>query len=234
VEAAAARLGTPEGADALAYLRGRGLTEATIRAAPLGWAPRVLAITRDGRPYTARGVVIAWFDGDQLALVKVRQPEGVNPKYAEVFRNPDCPPTIYPGRFAIRPGGPLVITEGELDALCLGGALGELAAAVTLGSASARPGPASLGPMLAAAPWFIATDRDEAGDRAAADWPARARRVRPPGPYKDWTDARQGGVDLRRWWSDRLGGNENPLLFTWDELAAWRWGDDPEPGIVRR
>ncbi len=83
--------------------------------------------------------------------------------------------------------------EGEFDALCLGEALGELAAVVTLGSASARPGPGILGPMLPAVLWFIATDADEAGDKAAAGWPARARRVRPPEPFKDWTEAHQGG-----------------------------------------
>jgi hypothetical protein len=25
-------------------------------------------------------------------------------------------------------------------------------------------------------------------------------------------------VNLRRWWSDRLGGTEAPALFTWPEL----------------
>lgn len=82
--------------------------------------------------------------------------------------------------------------------------------------------------MLAAAPWYVATDRDPAGDKAAADWPAVARRVRPPEPFKDWTEARTGGINLRRWWTDRLGGNEAPPLFAWDELAAWRWGPAAE------
>jgi hypothetical protein len=77
---------------------------------------------------------------------------------------------------------------------------------------------------MAAAPWFVALDHDPAGDKAAAGWPARAVRVRPPGAFKDWTDAAQAGVNLRRWWSDRLVGTEAPPLFTWDELAAFRWG----------
>jgi hypothetical protein len=40
---------------------------------------------------------------------------------------------------------------------------------------------------------------------------------------------------MRRWWSDRLGGNEAPPLFSWEELAALRWGpaiEEPTPGIV--
>jgi hypothetical protein len=129
----------------------------------------------------------------------------------------------------------LVIAEGELDALLLGQVLTDLAAVITLGSASARPGPAILGGMLAAYPWFVATDTDEAGDRSAADWPTITRRIRPPALFKDWTEGRQAGVDLRRWWTDRLGGTEAPPLFTWPELAALRWGTsaaDPSPGIV--
>jgi hypothetical protein len=89
--------------------------------------------------------------------------------------------------------------------------------------------------MLSSSRWYVATDSDPAGDKAAGDWPPVARRVRPPGPYKDWTEAHQGGVNLRRWWTDRLGGTEAPPLFTWPELAAPRWGPsaaDPSPGIV--
>ena len=78
--------------------------------------------------------------------------------------------------------------------------------------------------------WYAAHDADDAGDRAAAEWPARAVRVRPPAPDKDWTEAHQSGVNLRRWWSDRLGGIEAPERSTWDELARRRWG----PGLTDR
>jgi DNA primase len=223
------RLWTAEGADALASLHGRGLTDETIRAARLGLTP---PLDLPGRP---RGIVVPWRDGDRLTLVKLRQPEGVKPKYREVFRDPDRPPGLYPGRHVIQVGRPLVIPEGEFDALLLGQELGELAAVVTLGSASARPDAGMLGAMLAAAPWYIATDGDAAGEKAAAGWPARARRKRPPAPFKDWTEAHQAGVNLRRWWSDVLTGNERPPRFSWDELAALRWGpatDDPTPGII--
>lgn len=233
VEAAAARLWSPEGAEALAYLTGpRCLSPETVRAARLGWTPGASVPTRAGdRSYQAVGWVVPWFASGRLMLVKVRQPDGRHPKYVEAFRDP-ARLVCYPGPETVRPGRPLVIPEGEFDALCLGQALGELAAVVTLGSASARPEPSILGTMLAATPWFIATDQDEAGDRSAAGWPASARRVRPPGPYKDWTEAARDGVNLRRWWGDRLGGNEAPPLFTWDELSSWRWGGaDASPGI---
>jgi hypothetical protein len=222
----------------LAYLTGpRCLAPGTIRAARLGWTPGVTLPKADGTGFLALGVVVPWFHGGRLALVKVRQPDGRRPKYAEAFRGP-ARLACYPGPEAIRPGRPLVVTEGEFDALCLGEALGDLAAVVTLGSASARPEAAALGAMLAAPRWFVATDADPAGDAAAAGWPARARRVRPPGSFKDWTEARAAGVDLARWWRDILAGIGRPPLFSWDELARWRWGPalhktagiaDPDP-----
>ena len=235
VEAAAARLWSPEGADALAYLTGpdRSLSPETIQAARLGWTPGVDVPKADGGTFRPLGVVVPWFDGDRLALVKIRQPDGRRPKYAEAFRDP-ARLVCYPGPATIRPGRLLIVTEGEFDSLALGEALGDMAAVVTLGSASARPDPAALGRVLAAPRWFIATDADEAGDKAADGWPARARRVRPPGRFKDWTEAKAAGVDLARWWRDILAGVDRPPLFSWPALAAWRWGvADEAPGIDR-
>jgi DNA primase len=220
---AEARLWTLDGSEALAYLTDyRRLDPDTVRAARLGWTPGVRLETKDGRPWTAQGVVVPWFEGERLALLKIRQPEGSRPKYAEAFRDR---PSLFPDPGNVRPGRPLVIVEGEFDALLLGQELGDLASVVTLGgTGSTKPETHNLGRMLAAPRWYIATDADPAGDKAAEGWPARARRVRPPGQYKDWTEARQAGVDLRRWWADRLEGIESPPLFTWPELAAWRWG----------
>jgi hypothetical protein len=226
VETAAAYLWTHEGASALAYLKGRGLTEETIRAARLGASPGVTLPTADGaRFWQASGIVIPWFAGDRLALVKIRQPEGRQPKYAEAFRER---PTLFPGSDVIQPGKPLVIVEGEFDAMLLGQELGELAAVVTLGSASSRPEGSTHRAMMPAPVWYVAHDADAAGDKAGSGWPPRAIRVRPPGPYKDWTEAAEAGVNLRRWWIDRLRGIEKPKLFTWEELAQWRW----EPALT--
>ena len=210
----------------------RHLTPATIRAAKLGWVPSARLATAAGGRWTARGVVIPWFDGGRLTKISIRQPDGSTPKYAEAFRDR---PTTFRGTFGTtRPGLPLVIVEGEFDALLLGRELAGLAVVVTLGSASAHPEPSILGRLVRYGPWYTAHDADDAGDKSAAKWPARCRRVRPP-QGKDWTEARQGGVDLRRWWSDRLEGNENPPLFSWPELSAQRWGpatDAPEPGVI--
>ncbi len=212
-------LWSAEGAEGLAYLRGprRHLTDATIRAARLG----VIVTDRHGAPV---GIVVPWFVARTLTLVKIRRPEGVMPKYHEAFRDRSQHLGLYPGPGVIRAGRPLIITEGEFDPLLLGQELAELFAVATLGSASARPSARILGPMLTAAPWYIATDADPAGDRSATDWPASSRRVRPPAPLKDWTEAKAGGVDLHRWWSAILAGVRRPPLVPWEELSSWRWG----------
>jgi hypothetical protein len=224
------RLWTPEGADALAYLKGRGLTEATIRQARLGWTAGVMIPKSDGVGYwRASGVTIPWFDGDRLALVKIRQPEGRSPKYGEAFRDR---PTLYPTPKAVRPGKPLVIVEGEFDAILLGQELGELAVVVTLGSASSRPEGSTYSAMILAPVWYLAHDADQAGDQAASGWPARAIRVRPPAPHNDWTELHQAGFNnLRYLWGGVIRQRRTP----WDELASQRWGPaphDPTPGIV--
>ncbi|MFI5456829.1 MAG: toprim domain-containing protein [Isosphaerales bacterium] len=166
------------------------------------------------------GVLIPWFDGDQLKLVKIRPTDEWRarfpkdrppPKYIEAFRDR---PLLYPTPSVVSIGKPMVIAEGEFDALLLGQELRELAAVATLGSASARPEPAILGTMLKAPTWHVATDADTAGDQAASRWRARARRARPPAPYKDWTEAWQAGVNLRRWWIDRIAGIESPAVDT--------------------
>lgn len=174
----------------------------------------------------ARGIIIPWFIGGVLTLVKVRQPDGCKPKYAEVYRDRSRHLGIYPGPEVIRPGRPLILPEGEFDRWLLAQAIGESGAVATLGCASGRPAPGILGPMLDAAPWYIATDADDAGKRAADAWDAypRARRIRPPGPHKDWTEAAADGVNLARWWGDIFVGCEAPALFTWEDLAGWRWG----------
>ena len=168
------RLWTSEGEEARSYLHGRGLTDATIRAARLG------LVTAD-RPGVPSGLVIPWFDGPTPRLVNVRRPEGARPKYQAIRGSRRG--GLYPGPEAVRPGRPLIIVEGELDRWLLAQELGELAGVVTLGSASARPTPDVLARLLAAAPWCVATDADPAGDGAAGPWLAfpRGRRVRPPG-----------------------------------------------------
>ncbi len=219
VQDASERIWTPSGSTALEYLRrDRGLTEATIKAARLGWVRSVMIPKADGVGFfKASGVTIPWHDAGRLTLVKIRQPEGREPRYAQAFA--DCP-TLFPSMASIRPGAPLVVVEGELDALLLGQELGELAAVITTGSASNGPSGRTLTAALASPRWFAAHDADLAGEKAAALWPARAIRVRPPAG-KDWTEARHAGIDLRRWWveehfADEFDRQERAAIYEFD------------------
>ena len=201
------RLWSDEGVKYRRWLNLRGLTNATIRHARLGWVPNVSVPTRgDLRFFRATGIVIPWFDGERLRMVKIRQPTTRKPKYVEVFRDG---PTMYPSPSVVKPGHPLVMVEGEFDALLLGQELKNMAAVATLGSASNGPEPV-LWHVFGAGTIFVAHDADPAGDRAAAAWPPRAIRVRPPEPNKDWTDACRTGIDLTAFWRDQIKATEPP------------------------
>jgi len=110
---------------------------------------------------------------------------------------------------------PVVVVEGELDAILLGQELAGLARVVTTGSASSRPATQDELRMLRCPACFVALDADKAGDRAAAEWPLLAARVRPP-EGKDWTEAHLAGIDLRRWWVEQ----HFPAAFDAEERAA--------------
>jgi hypothetical protein len=198
------RLRTPEGGSALDHLRDRGLNDATIRVARLGYAPDAsLPKPGGGRSPAVRGVTIPWFGRDGVELVKVRRLDDGEPRYIEAYRRR---PTRYPGPpFASLPHhDAVVVAEGELDALLLAQELAGLAVVITAGSASQRPGEETLRDLESAYRLFLATDADDAGDRCASAWPRRAMRVRPPEPHNDWTDAHRAGVKLRWWWIRHL------------------------------
>lgn len=226
VEAAVARLWSPAGAEALAYLRGRGLEDETIRSARLGFADPLMVPTRDGdRMFRASGVVVPWFDGGRLTLVKVRRLSEGRPKYVEAYRDA---PAAFPSLEAIRPGLPLVIVEGEFDAMLLDQLIGDIASVVTLGSASSKVDPGILARLLRNPRWYVAHDADPAGEAAAVPWLnlAWAVRIRPPTPVKDWTDAHGLGFNVvRNHW---LGAIREAPRLARGELEAWSWGDSSE------
>jgi DNA primase len=223
VEDAQQRLWTPEGASPLAYLRERDLEDETIKAARLGWTPGVMMPTSSRKTWRVSGITIPWFDRDRLAMVNVRRLENWGSKYVHVFRDG---PRIYPGPSTVQPGKPLIVCEGEFDALLVGQELADFGVSViSLGSASSPLDPSVLELVLKAPTWYLALDADEAGDKSAAKWPARARRVRTPAPHKDWTDFHRAGFNnIRYVWGGILKRPPTP----WPMLEAQRWGNfDP-------
>lgn len=226
---AVAMLWSAAGRSAMAYLREhRFLDDETIRRARLG-VVRDLEIPRPDKPsFHLSGVVIPWRDPrGRLAKINIRQRDGVKPKYASAFENRDILARTAFSLDAIRPGRPLVVTEGEFDCILLSQEIGDQTNVISMGSASIRPGSALRLELLKAHPRIIATDADPAGDKAAQHWPGRPRRVRPP-QGKDWTDARTAGCDLREFWLPLL----SPIAAAPDLVVAAAPPDDVAHDLV--
>ena len=122
----------------------------------------------------------------------------------------------------------MIVCEGEFDCLLLRQELADFdLAVVTLGSASARPGQAVQDVMLAAPVWYLALDGDQAGDKNAAAWPARARRVRPPAPFKDWRELHAAGFNLIRYiWGGLI---RRPISWEGDLPSGGDWRSAIQP-----
>lgn len=207
----------PEAAAALAYLRGRGLTDDTIRAHHLGWNPKDYFRPRQawGMPAEkkpngqwrhlrlAMGWVIPTIVEGMVWRLKIRQtPEELrrNPEAAKYLQVPGgCQRT-----WIIRPESRVfVLVETEFDALLVVQAAGDLVGAVPLGSASARPDKDAL-PVLREASLLVnALDSDEAGGKNVWQWWAAQfprNHERCPIPEgKDIGDYVAAGHDLRAW-----------------------------------
>lgn len=195
---------------ALKYLKDRGLTRPTIDRRQLGFLEGYYPSLPIPGQY---GIVVPWAWEKRIRRLMYRRLEDVfygvdlKVRYFELYRDD---PLIYPSPGAIRDDLPLVIVEGELDAVLLGQELVDLAAVVTVGSASERPGPDVIELIRRAPAVYLGLDADPAGEKAAERWQAEidhAIRIRPPAG-KDWTEAGQAGTYLRGWWGKILDGGE--------------------------
>lgn len=219
------QLWSEAGEAGLAYLRGRGLEDDTIRAAGLGWNPkewRDKDVTRWGLEsdhdpiWLPVGVVIPWLVDGAPWLVKIRQPAPRDPKYRYVG--------IPGGQFvalyhadALRAGRPAVLVEGELDALAIQQAAGNLAAPVATGTTVGAHRAKWLIRLALAPRVLVALDNDGPGTEAAAWWLERLgeRARRWPPTRKDPGDMLRddGPAALRRWLADGLWQAEYTRCF---------------------
>lgn len=206
-----------QGKGAREWLERRGLNETTIRQAHLGYHPSDRYDARslwglppaDGRRahsvWLPRGVVIPWFVGGALWRINVRRPLSplqVNNGQPTYVGPAGFAPALY-GADGLTPDHPVVLVEGEIDALTVQQMAGDLAVAVATGSTGGgrRAGWVT---QLALAPLvLIAFDNDEnlAGDLAATWWLGvlrNARRWRPVAG-KDVNAMHTAGIDVRAW-----------------------------------
>jgi hypothetical protein len=203
---AIAALWSPTGVRALEYLHGRGLTGHTITAWQLGYIaagaklPGVdWGFSQDKDIYLHRGILIPWFTSTgALAALKIRKPVPTTErnKYASVTGSTY---RLF-GSGTVLIDEPLVLTEGEFDAIAAWQVLGEQAATVALGTARV-PDASELRLLCCARPVLVALDADETGDQVAQQVVAlsdNCRRARPIGA-KDLSKCVEIGADLRTW-----------------------------------
>jgi DNA primase len=216
VEEAEAKLWTPAGEKALAYLHDeRGLDDETIRKARLGLAEDATARKKDGAEYQFSGVIIPWFDDGRLMRIKVRTLRGTL-KYLTPY---NAKPEVFPSVDAIQPGLPLIVVEGEFDCLLVAQELAGHASVVTLGSAATKAsGRLAFAAMLAGRK-YLASDGDDAGDAVAKKLPGCLDRVKPTGGCKDWSDLHATGFNrIKYQWNQVLS-----IRATWEELKDQTW-----------
>jgi DNA primase len=201
--------GDPRGLD---YLYKRGLDDTTIGMARLGYIPardeqerqygRIID-TRwrkdDGKPVRVPcGVVIPHYEQGLVWNIRVRR--SVEPKYMGVAGGARC---LYLSRH-IQPGLPVLVCEGEFDALIAWQAAGDLISPVALASASNAQINPRWYPALIGAPLILARmDEDAAGAKALAKLRAISQVVQPVTvPVgKDINDFyREVGEDVFRQW----------------------------------
>jgi len=196
---------TERGRDALDYLLvTRGLSRNTIRAAQIGFVPakddielkygKVVDpewLKDDGKPYRVPcGITIPHYADNQLWAVRVRTING-SPKYSGI---PGGTKALYWSDH-IEPGYPVLITEGELDALVVW----EAAQAywmnvfpVSIASAANKTINQRWWSKLAGAPTLLVrVDRDDAGQKALAaltEFSSSVKGIQIPGTEKDIND----------------------------------------------
>lgn len=209
-----AHLWQGEGSRALAYLHGRGLGDDTIRTCGLGYQPKdtyedrtLWGLTTGPEAKAAwlpRGIVIPWQIEGELWRINVRRPvtakqiAGGEPKYigpagfANALYNAD----------AIAEGKPVLLLEGEIDAMTAMQEAPDLLAAVATGSTGGARREPWLSRLAAAPCVLLAFDCDAngAGDMAAAWWLGdlpNAVRWRPL--LHDANAMHVRGVSVRAW-----------------------------------
>jgi DNA primase len=213
-----------EGRKARAYLHGRGLDDDTIRACGLGYQPQNeredparwgLEAAGERKPvWLPRGIVIPWFagaatgaeTGGALWRINIRRPitAGQAARGEPKYMGPrGCGNALYqPCAAAEAQAKPVLLVEGEIDAMTARQTVADLVTPMATGStAGGRRAPWLA--QLSAAPFVLVAfdfDRNGAGDQAANWWIAalpNALRWRPL--LHDVNAMHVCGADLRQW-----------------------------------
>lgn len=219
VEYSKSALWSEKGQAALDYLRSRGLKDETIKMAQLGYNPAEMVRPaakwgREGKIVLKQGIVIPWFIGDDLWRITIRDEKAVDPKdrYKQVAGGSNG---LYLG-YLLGYDRPVIIVEGEFDALSIAQEAGHDVSVVATGSTGGSHTARWITALACKDLVLVAFDAEERGDQASKWWLDRlenAHRLRPW--WKDANQMLQDGVDLLNDWilpsldriADELLGN---------------------------
>lgn len=199
-EESIAHLWSGRGLRARKWLNERGLDDETINLASLGYNPAdrhedggLWGLAGKKEVYIPRGITIPWIIQSDIWRFNVRRPVGT-PRYIGPAGSSNGLYNVDD----IAVGKPVVLVEGEIDALSVMQAAS--IAAVATGSTSGSRRRRWVIELMKASEVLIAFDSDEAGEKAAAFWYEALPESRRWRPY--WDDANtmlQDGVDLKKW-----------------------------------
>jgi hypothetical protein len=203
-----AALWSADGARALDWLHKRGLTDATLKAAGIGYNPAATfeAFDEWGLPpetndkgnakrvWLPRGIVIPWLIAGNVWRVNIRRPAG-EPKYISPagWKN-----GLY-NADALTADKPALMVEGEFDALLLQQEQGDVVPVATGTNTGSRR--ERWIEALAVCPTVLVTfDPDKAGRQARKYWLSKLDNGRKWMPLNgDVTDMWRAGIDLEQW-----------------------------------
>ena len=215
--------------EALAYLRGRGLRDDTIRAAHLGYVPRTMRDDgarwgiEDARIEIAHGWTIPCEVDGAIWYVKIRRPgQHARGKYTNVRGGPTGG-VIY-GLDDARDRADVALCEGELNALVLRQEIAGACGVVSVGAAGNTPGDWTLPVLALVARWWAVFDPDDAGEKGRARLGSLSARVRPlawpwadRGEHYDLNDAHRDGENLAAWLIPQIGPSDPGKRQVWLE-----------------
>jgi DNA primase len=201
-QAAEMALWSPCGSHALDYLRNRGFADETIRTVRLGYIadefhdpPEAWGLPAGHTDvWVPSGIAIPWRGRGDIWRLNVRR-DNAEPKY--------CGPAGYcQGLFGVdglNRGLPVVMCEGEFDALSVAQEAGDLVSAVATGSTGGARGQRWLRLLSSAPSVLVAFDGDTPGDEAAEWWINEVPKATRLAPKVDASAMLEAGRDLRDW-----------------------------------
>lgn len=206
-----------DGLKALEYLKKRGISEAVIEEAGLGYNSHdEYAKWGETDVFMPRGIVIPWVIDKAIWKVNIRRPEG-EPKYLQITGGANG---LY-NADSLRSDEYVYLTEGEFDSLVLRSHCKGIKAVAT-GTTSGARVLRWVSLLSMAYRVVIAYDADETtneGVQKAVQWWSDNLKnaVRTMPTAHDITDMWKAGIDLQTWLDDNTLGSAMPVTTEMEE-----------------